>query len=73
MIMKKVIEYLVKHLVDKPDEVLLNEVPGGSTIVFGLHAGDGDAGKVIGKHDQTAHSLWTILSTVTAKNGQHSL
>ena len=70
--MKKVIEHLIKHLVDKPDEVKVNEVSGGSTIIFELHVGDGDVGKVIGKHGQTAHSLRTILSAISAKNGQHS-
>ena len=55
--MKDVIEYLVQHLVDKPDEVRVNEVSGGQTVIFELHVGDGDIGKVIGKHGQTAHSL----------------
>ena len=58
--MKNIIEYIVKHLVDKPDEVRVKEVTGGNTIIFELHVGDGDIGKVIGKHGQTAHSLRTI-------------
>ena len=70
--MKEVIEFLVRHLVDKPDEVRVNEVTGGHTIIFELHVGDGDIGKVIGKHGQTAQSLRTILSAVSAKNGQRS-
>jgi uncharacterized protein len=70
--MKKIIEYLVQHLVDKPDEVRVNEVSGGNTVIFELHVGEGDIGKVIGKHGQTAQSLRTILSAVSAKNGQHS-
>ena len=70
--MKNIIEYIVKHLVDKPDEVRVKEVTGGNTIIFELHVGDGDIGKVIGKHGQTAHSLRTILSAVSAKNGQRS-
>jgi len=70
--MKNLIEYLVKQLVDKPSEVWIKEVTGGKTIIFELHVGDGDVGKVIGKRGQTAHSLRTILSAVSAKNGQRS-
>ena len=70
--MKDIIEYLIKHLVDKPDDVRVNEVSGGQTVIFELHVGEGDIGKVIGKHGQTAHSLRTILSAISAKNGQRS-
>ena len=70
--MKEFIEVLVKHLVDKPDEVEVNEIKGGSTVIFELHVGDGDIGKVIGKHGQTANSIRTLLSAVSAKNGQRS-
>jgi len=70
--MKEIIEYLVQQLVDKPDEVRVNEIAGGHTVIFELHVGDGDIGKVIGKHGQTAHSLRTILSAISAKNGQRS-
>lgn len=70
--MKDFVETLVKHLVDKPDEVRVNEVNGNTTVIFELHVGDGDIGKVIGKHGQTAHSLRTLLSAVSAKNGQRS-
>ena len=70
--MKNIIEYLVKHLVDKPDEVRIKEVAGDRTSIFELHVGKGDIGKVIGKNGQTAHSLRTILSAISAKNKQHS-
>ncbi len=70
--MKNFIETLIKHLVDKPDEVMVNEIKGDTTIIYELHVGDGDMGKVIGKHGQTARSLRTLLSAVSAKNGQRS-
>jgi len=46
--MKEFIEYLIKHLVDKPDEVKINEIAGEQTVIFELHVGDGDMEKVIG-------------------------
>lgn len=71
--MKAFIEYLIKHLVDKPDEVQVNEIVGERTIIFELRVGDGDIGKVIGRKGQTARSLRTLLAAVAAKQGQRSV
>lgn len=65
--MKEFIEYLVKHLVDKPDQVHINEVNGHNTIVLELRVGEGDLGKVIGRHGKTASSLRTLLAAGAAK------
>ena len=69
-LMKEFIEYLIKHLVDKPEEVKINEIAGERTVVFELHVGDGDMGKVIGRHGQTAGSLRTLLAAAAAKQGK---
>ena len=71
--MKTFIEYIVKQLVDKPDEVQINEISGERTVVLELRVGDGDMGKVIGKRGQTANSLRTLLAAVAAKNGKRSV
>jgi predicted RNA-binding protein YlqC (UPF0109 family) len=71
--MKEFIEYLVKQLVDKPDEVQVHEITGDHTIIFELHVGDGDMGKVIGRGGQTARSLRTLLAAVAAKQGKRSV
>ncbi|KAA3659578.1 MAG: KH domain-containing protein [Calditrichaeota bacterium] len=70
---KDFIEYLIKHLVDKPDEVDINVINGEKTVVFELRVGDGDMGKVIGRNGQTAKSIRIILAAATAKNGQRSI
>jgi len=70
---KEFIEYLVKHIVDKPEEVQVNEITGERTVVFELRVGDGDMGKVIGRSGQTARSLRIILAAVAAKQGQRSI
>ena len=71
--MKEFILFIVKHLVDKPDEVHVNEVDGEQTIVFELRVGQGDMGKVIGKHGQTAKSLRTLLAAASAKQGKRAM
>ncbi len=71
--MKEFIEFIIKHLVDKPNEVRINEIAGDRTIIFELHVGDGDIGKVIGRGGQTARSLRTLLAAAAAKQGKRSV
>ncbi len=71
--MKQFIEFIVRHIVDKPDEVILNEIDGERTIVFELRVGKGDMGKIIGKRGQTAKSLRIILAAASAKVGKRAV
>ena len=71
--MKEFVEFMIKYLVDKPEEIQVKEIAGERTVVFELRVGDGDMGKVIGRRGQTARSLRTILAAVAAKQGQRSV
>ncbi|MFO7891756.1 MAG: KH domain-containing protein [bacterium] len=71
--MKEFIEFIIKYLVDNPDEVRINEINGDQTVIFELHVGDGDIGKVIGRGGKTAQSLRTLLSATAAKQGKRSV
>jgi len=68
--MKEFLEFLIKHLVDKPGEVQINEIAGERTVVFELRVGEGDMGKVIGRGGQTARSLRILLAAAAAKQGK---
>jgi hypothetical protein len=71
--MREFIEFIVKHLVDKPNEVQVNEIDGERTVVYELRVGQGDMGKVIGKHGKTAKSIRTILAAASAKTGKRAV
>lgn len=71
--MKELVEFIIKNLVDKPDEVHVNEIIGKQIIIFELRVGKGDMGKVIGKGGQTARSIRTILSAVAAKERKRAV
>ncbi len=71
--MKEFIEFIVKALVDQPEDVVVNEVEGSRTTVFELRVGQGDLGKVIGKNGQTAKSIRTLLSAVAARRGKRAV
>ncbi len=62
--MKEFVEFIAKHLVDKPGE---------RVTVYELRVGDGDLGKVIGKRGQTAKSIRTLLAAASAKAGKRAV
>ena len=64
--MKEFVEFIVKHLVDKPDDVQVAEVKGERVTIYELHVGDGDLGKVIGRRGQTASAIRTLLNAASA-------
>ena len=64
--MKEFVEFIVKHLVDKPEDVRVAEVKGERVTIYELHVGDGDLGKVIGKRGQTASAIRTLLNAASA-------
>ncbi len=71
--MKEFVLYIVRHLVDKPEEVQVNEIDGERTVVYELRVGQGDMGKVIGRRGQTAKSIRTLLAAASAKTGKRAV
>ena len=67
--MQKLLEDIVKSIVDKPDEVQVNINESENTIVYELNVGDGDLGKVFGKKGKNVNSIRTLLSASNAKEG----
>ena len=65
--MKEFVEYLIKHLVEKPEEIHINEVAGNRTVVLELRVGDGDMGKVIGRGGRIAQAIRLLLTASAAK------
>jgi len=71
--MKELIEYVVKLLVDKPDEVTVTEIHSEKTTVIELRVAQSDIGKIIGKQGKTARALRTILNAAGRKIGSHCI
>ncbi len=66
--MKEFIEYIVKHLVDKPEEVVISEIVGEKTVVYELKVERNDIGSVIGRRGRIVRSIQTLTNAVSAKN-----
>ena len=67
--MQKLLEDIVKSIVDKPDEVDITLTESENTMIYELRLGEGDVGKVIGKKGRNVGAIRTILTAVSAKEG----
>ncbi len=65
--LKELIEFVAKSLVDYPEKVKVTEVEGEKTSVIELLVAKEDLGKVIGKQGKTARALRTILAASSNK------
>jgi hypothetical protein len=64
--MKALVEYIVKALVDQPDQILIAERSGRNTTIIELAVAKEDIGKVIGKEGRTINAIRTILNAAGA-------
>ncbi|MBC7333078.1 MAG: KH domain-containing protein [Actinobacteria bacterium] len=72
--MKELLEYMVKELVDKPEEVnITEENEDDKTVIFKLKVAESDLGKVIGKKGRTANALRVVMRAASAKRGKSSI
>jgi uncharacterized protein len=71
---KELLEYMVKELVDSPDNVeITEEEEDDKTVIFKLKVAEDDLGKVIGKKGRTANALRVIMRAASAKRGKSSI
>lgn len=65
--MKDLVLYIAKALVDNPDNVEVKEVSGEKATILELKVQDTDRGKVIGKEGRIIKSIRTIVNSASAK------
>ena len=68
--MKELVEYVVKSLVDHPDEVSVYEIQGHSGMVLELSVAGSDMGRVIGKSGRVINAIRSLLQVAAAKQGE---
>jgi predicted RNA-binding protein YlqC (UPF0109 family) len=68
--MKEFLEFIVRQLVEFPDEVMLSEIPSGKLTIFKLQMRQSDVGRIIGRNGQTIQAIRALLSSSAARHGQ---
>lgn len=71
--LKDMVEFVVKKLVDHPEEVNVNEISGEQATIIELRVSPDDLGKVIGKEGRTARSLRTLIHAAATKSRKRAV
>ncbi|MFS8639810.1 MAG: KH domain-containing protein [Symbiobacteriaceae bacterium] len=68
--MQRLVEVLVKGLVEHPDQVKITAVETPRTVTFEVRVADGDMGKVIGRQGRVARAIRTVVKAAAVKDGR---
>jgi hypothetical protein len=66
-VLKELVEYMAKALVEQPDQVHVEAVEDPATTTLKLRVAPGDIGRVIGKQGRTARAIRSLLHAAAAK------
>jgi predicted RNA-binding protein YlqC (UPF0109 family) len=72
-LLKELIEFIAKSLVDYPEQVSINEIEGKKTIILELSVAEDDLGKVIGRRGKTAKAMRIVLSAAATKEDKRAV
>ena len=72
-LVKELVEYIVKKLVDHPDKVSVSEISGEQATIIELRVAPEDLGKVIGKEGRTARSIRTLVHAAASKDKKRAV
>jgi predicted RNA-binding protein YlqC (UPF0109 family) len=67
--MQEFLEYVVKGLVQKPDEVTITPVERNGMTVYELRMNSSDVGRIIGREGVTINAIRSLLTAGSAKKG----
>lgn len=66
---RSVLEYLVKSVVENPDDVEVEVVERQGSVTLEVTVAEGDMGRVIGRRGRVANSIRTIVRAAASKDG----
>jgi len=67
--MQAFVEYVIKGLVQQPDQVTVTPVERGGQTIFEVRLAAADAGRVIGRQGQTINAMRALLQAGAARKG----
>lgn len=71
--LKELVEYIVKKLVDRPEKVSVTEISGEQATIIELRVAPEDLGKVIGKEGKTARAIRTLVHASASKEHKRAV
>ena len=65
--MREMVEYIVKQIVDSPEEVTVQKIKAEKVILLEISVAKEDMGKVIGKGGRVANAIRVLVGAAAAK------
>ena len=65
--MKELIEFIVKSLVETPEQISITETQGENISIVEVRVAETDMGKVIGKEGKIANAIRTVAKAAAGK------
>ena len=72
LIMKELIEYVARSLVDDPTQVRVSERKKGESTEIALKVARADMGRVIGRNGRVANAIRILLQVTAARDGKRA-
>lgn len=68
--MKTFVEWVVKKIVDQPDQVLVEEINQENQVLLNLKVAQEDMGRVIGKAGKIIKAIRNLVKIIAIKEGK---
>lgn len=70
--MQSLLSYLIKQIVDLPDDVSIEESVKDDRTLLIIHANQADLGKIIGKNGRIIKAIRDLVKVVAAKHSVYA-
>lgn len=67
--MENFLEFVIRQLVEAPDEVLVTKIEQGARLIFKVEVRRTDVGKVVGRSGHTIMAIRNLLAAAAARTG----
>lgn len=64
------VEYIIKSIVDNPDQVTVSQYDEGATVMIEVSVAESDMGRVIGRGGSVVTSIRSLVQVLAAKQGK---
>ncbi len=65
--MKDTLLFILQHIVDHPDDIVIDELSENEKIRYVIHAHTEDIGKIIGKQGRIIRAIRDLIKIIAAK------
>lgn len=69
--MKDTLHFILSHIVDNPEALVIDEETTEGKTVLVIHADQSDMGKIIGKHGRIIRAIRDVIKVMAIKNNSY--